>query len=251
MSMYKCPLTHATTILLCILCNFKFADNLYYPSWLSGTWDVTQTLIAASTPLGLKFIGGPNGSEAIAAESFKEQTKQMNVPVKLQLRFVTTKFGVAEDRIFNTRERLDGFAGRKVVSSIEYCKLQTIENTCSTSVIVVLCISVPVPREHVMFTRCVHVSHTYVSFLPSFFCYWVFILANVGGSNRQSVLALGGSEDTPLQTTCTFNFIVQYTYGTSLFGMVCILYSSVRIICSQTNFASVIHCLPFTKRYTT
>lgn len=120
-------------------------DNLYYPSWLSGTWDVTQTLIAASTPLGLKFIGGPNGSEAIAAESFKEQTKQMNVPVKLQLRFVTTKFGVAEDRIFNTRERLDSFAGRKVVSSIEY--------------------------------------------------------SNVGGSNRQSALALGGSEDTPLQTT--------------------------------------------------
>ena len=63
-----------------------------------------------------------------------------------------------------------------------------------------------------MFTRCVHVPHTYVSFIPSFFCYWVFILANVGGSNRQSVLALGGSEDTPLQTTCKLNFIVQYTY---------------------------------------
>jgi hypothetical protein len=123
-------------------------DNLYYPSWLSGTWDVTQTLVDASTPLGLKFIGGPAGSEAIAAESFKEQQKQLNVPVSLKFRFVDTKFGVAEDRIFNTRQRLDNFAGRSVVSSVEY--------------------------------------------------------ANVGGSNRASALAMGGSEDTPLQTTLVY-----------------------------------------------
>ena len=120
-------------------------DNLYYPAWLDGTWDVTQTLVDASTPLGLKFIGGPAGSEAIAAESFKEQRKQLNSPVSLQLRFVNTKFGVAEDRLFNTKQRLDNFAGRSVVSSVEY--------------------------------------------------------ANVGGSNRASVLALGGTDDTPLQTS--------------------------------------------------
>jgi hypothetical protein len=52
---------------------------------------------------------------------------------------------VAEDRLFNTRQRLDNFAGRSVVSSVEY--------------------------------------------------------ANVGGSNRASILAMGGSEDDPLQTT--------------------------------------------------
>ncbi len=127
---------------------FNGIDNLYYPSWLSGTWDVTQTMVDASTPLGLKFIGGPAGSEAIAGESFKEQQKQLNVPVSLQFRFVDTKFGVAEDRLFNTKQRLDKFAGRSVVSSVEY--------------------------------------------------------ANVGGSNRASVLAMGGTQETPLQTTLVY-----------------------------------------------
>ena len=123
-------------------------DNLYYPSWLCGTWDVTQTLVDASTPLGLKYIGGPAGSETIATESFKEQQKQLNIPVSLQFRFVDTKFGIAEDRLFNTKQRLDSFAGRSVVSSVEY--------------------------------------------------------ANVGGSNRASVMAMGGSQDTPLQTTLVY-----------------------------------------------
>lgn len=49
----------------------KLTDNLYYPEWLEGTWDVTQTLVNVSTPLGSKFVGGPAGSEAIAAESLK------------------------------------------------------------------------------------------------------------------------------------------------------------------------------------
>jgi len=120
-------------------------DNVYYPEWMNGTWDVTQTLTGSSTPLGLKFIGGPAASETIAAESLKEQQKQLNVPVSLKFRFVKTKFGVAEDRLFNTKQRLNNFAGRSVVSSVEY--------------------------------------------------------ANVGGSNRASVLALGGLEDDPLQTT--------------------------------------------------
>jgi hypothetical protein len=124
---------------------FNGVDNLYYPEWLEGTWSVTQTLVKVNTPLGTKFVGGPAGSEAIAAESLKEQAKQLNVPVKLQLRFVKTKFGVAEDRLFNTKERLNSFAGRNVVSSVEY--------------------------------------------------------ANVGGSNRSAVLAMGGNEDDPLQTT--------------------------------------------------
>lgn len=123
-------------------------NNLYYPSWLSGTWDVTQTLVDTSTPLGLKFIGGPNGSLSIAEQTLKEQQKQLNVPVDLQLRYVDTKFGVLEDRLFNTKQRLDNFAGRSVVSSVQY--------------------------------------------------------ANVGGSNRPSVLAMGGTEDTPLQTTLVY-----------------------------------------------
>lgn len=120
-------------------------DNLYYPSWLAGEWAATQTLIDTSNPLGLKFVGGPNGSESIATESVKEQRKQLNVPVELRLRYLNTKFGVAEDRLFNSKQRLDAFAGRSVVSSVEY--------------------------------------------------------ADVGGSNRNSVLSMGGDNDTPLQTT--------------------------------------------------
>ena len=122
-------------------------DNFYYPEWLAGEWEVTQTLRRAETPLGLRFVGGPNGSEAIAAKSMEEQRRQIDVPVKLRLRFVKTKFGVAEDRLFNTKNRLDAFAGRSVVASCEY--------------------------------------------------------ADVGGSNRKSVLALGGTDDDPLQTTVT------------------------------------------------
>ncbi len=112
---------------------------------MEGTWEVTQTLVNVATPLGTKFIGGPAGSEAIATETLKEQQKQLNIPVNLNLRFVKTKFGVAEDRLFNTRQRLNAFAGRAVVSTVEY--------------------------------------------------------ANVGGSNRASVLAMGGTENDPLQTT--------------------------------------------------
>ena len=122
-------------------------DNFYYPEWLAGEWDVTQTLRRAETPLGLKFVGGPNGSEAIATKSMEEQQRQIDVPVNLRLRFKKTKFGVAEDRLFNTKFRLDSFAGRSVVASCEY--------------------------------------------------------ADVGGSNRKSVLAFGGTDDDPLQTTVT------------------------------------------------
>uniref|UniRef100_A0A7S1Z912 DUF6816 domain-containing protein n=1 Tax=Trieres chinensis TaxID=1514140 RepID=A0A7S1Z912_TRICV len=120
-------------------------DNTYYPLWLAGEWDVTQTLVAADTPLGLKYVGGPAGSEQIAAESMKEQRRQIGVPVQLRLRWVKTKFGVAEDRLFNARQRLNSFAGKSVVASVEY--------------------------------------------------------SNVGGSNRAGVLAMGGTEDDPLQTT--------------------------------------------------
>jgi len=122
-------------------------DNTYYPPWLEGEWKTTQTLIHTSTPLGFKYIGGPNGSESIAQESYNEQLKQLNIPISFRLRYVKTNFGIAEDRIFNTKERLNAFAGRNVVSSVEY--------------------------------------------------------ADVGASNRSSVLLLGGGKDDPLQTTVT------------------------------------------------
>jgi hypothetical protein len=123
-------------------------DNTYFPSFLQGTWDVTQTLVESRTPLGLKFLGGPNGDISIAEKTMEQARSQIGLPVKLQLRYVPTKWGVAEDRIFNTEERFNGFAGKIVVASVQY--------------------------------------------------------ANVGGSNRQSVLALGGTQDDPLQTTICY-----------------------------------------------
>lgn len=120
-------------------------DNLYFPSFMAGEWQVTQTLLDTSTPLGLKFVGGPNGVEQIAAETMAEARKNIGKPVSLRLRYIPTKWGVAEDRLFNTKQRLDAFAGKSVVAAVEY--------------------------------------------------------ANVGGSNRPSVLAMGGTEQDPLQTT--------------------------------------------------
>lgn len=95
-------------------------SNLYYPSWMVGTWEVTQTLKRAEAPLGLRFIGGPRGDLSIAAKSLAEQRSRIDKPQALKLRFVKTNAGVVEDRLFNQRSRLDGFAGRSVVASVEY-----------------------------------------------------------------------------------------------------------------------------------
>ncbi|KAH8063798.1 methyltransferase [Aureococcus anophagefferens] len=96
--------------------------NLYFPPWMRGTWNVSQTLTRVEAPLGLKFIGGPRADLAIAKRSLDEQRSRVGKTQPLQLRFVATKFGVVEDRLFNTRSRLDAFAGRRVVASVEYAE---------------------------------------------------------------------------------------------------------------------------------
>lgn len=123
-------------------------DNTYYPSFLQGEWDVTQTLVGTQAPLGLKYLGGPNGDLDIANKSFVDAKSKIGIPVRFKLRYVPTKWGVVEDRLFNNQARLDAFAGKNVVASVQY--------------------------------------------------------ADVGGSNRQSVLAMGGTMDDPLQTTVTY-----------------------------------------------
>jgi len=99
-------------------------DNLYFPPWMEGAWDVTQTLISTKTPIGIKFVGGPNGSMDIATKTIAEQTNHVNEKVKLKLRFVNTRFGVAEDRVYNWRSRLDAFAGKSVVASVSYANVR-------------------------------------------------------------------------------------------------------------------------------
>mmetsp|Transcript_20054 Transcript_20054/g.49907 ORF Transcript_20054/g.49907 Transcript_20054/m.49907 type:complete len:329 (-) Transcript_20054:1487-2473(-) len=123
-------------------------DNIYFPSYLSGEWEVKQTLVDMQAPLGLKYVGGPNGNLDIAEKTMEEARSKLDIPVRLKLRYQNTKWGVAEDRLYNTKERLNAFAQKDVVASVEY--------------------------------------------------------ADVGGSNRKSVLALGGTKDDPLQTTIVY-----------------------------------------------
>jgi hypothetical protein len=95
-------------------------ENTYYPDFLEGTWDVTQTLASVQAPLGLTFIGGPNAVESIAEKSMAESQKHIGEPVKLRLQYVKTPFGVAEDRVYNSVSRLNAFAGKSVVASADY-----------------------------------------------------------------------------------------------------------------------------------
>lgn len=99
-------------------------ENLYFPDWLEGEWDLTQTLVSTKTPLGLAYVGGPNADVEIARKTMDEQTKRLNEPVDIKLRFIKTKFGVAEDRLFNLKSRLDSFAGRSVVASVSYADVR-------------------------------------------------------------------------------------------------------------------------------
>lgn len=99
-------------------------ENLYFPPWMEGTWDATQTLVSTRTPLGLKFVGGPQGSLDVARKTMDEQAERTNEPVRLKLRFVGTTFGVVEDRAFNLRSRLNSFAGKDVVARVEYADVR-------------------------------------------------------------------------------------------------------------------------------
>ncbi|CAJ1938318.1 unnamed protein product [Cylindrotheca closterium] len=127
---------------------FKGNDITLFPSFLEGEWQTIQTLVSTTTPLGLKYLGGPNGDLSIAEKTMEQSKSQIDKPVKLKLRYLPTRWGVAEDRLFNTRQRLNAFAGKDVVASVQY--------------------------------------------------------ADVGGSNRKSVLLLGGTEEDPLQTTMVY-----------------------------------------------
>ncbi|KAL7472421.1 hypothetical protein ACHAXS_012753 [Conticribra weissflogii] len=99
-------------------------ENLYFPSWVEGEWDATQTLVSTKAPLGLAFVGGPQGSLEVAKATMSEQEQRLNQPVRLKLKFVNTKFGVVEDRAFNLKSRLNSFAGRNVVASVEYADVR-------------------------------------------------------------------------------------------------------------------------------
>ena len=65
-------------------------DNTYYPPYLLGDWEVEQTLVSTTVPLGLKFIGGPNADLAIAEKTMTEARSKIGIPIKFRLRYVAT-----------------------------------------------------------------------------------------------------------------------------------------------------------------
>jgi hypothetical protein len=99
-------------------------DDIFYPELLLGTWQVTQTLVNVTAPLGLVYLGGPNAIESIAKTTLSDSQSRLNQPVQFTLRYVPTKWGVVEDRIYNAASRLNAYAGKRVVASASYADVR-------------------------------------------------------------------------------------------------------------------------------
>jgi hypothetical protein len=109
------------------------APLVTYPQYLKGTWQVTQTLEQVQAPLGVQYAGGPNGIAAIGEQSIAQAKAQLSIPVSLQLRYLAVPtvasdakqdnapvVVVVEDRLFNTQQRFNSFAGKSVVARVVY-----------------------------------------------------------------------------------------------------------------------------------
>lgn len=105
-------------------------DDVFYPTWMEGEWLATSTLTGFEAPLGAKFLAGPSGLRTDVAEAtIRQQKSRLGTSVgPYPLRWLavrppgsavgTAKAFVVEDRAFNTKSRLDAFAGRSVGSLV-------------------------------------------------------------------------------------------------------------------------------------
>lgn len=127
------------------------------PAWIAGAWRCRQTLRAFATPQGVQFLGAAGRPISEAEASAAETRSKIGSTVELDLRYLsgddggsafevgisTSSFShpipapahpshplvqprppltpPSQDRPFNTRSRLDAFAGRRVVSSCALC----------------------------------------------------------------------------------------------------------------------------------
>ena len=103
-------------------------QDIEYPFWLEGTWQVTSVLEEFKAPLGNKFLGG--SSSNINDRSAAEATAQKGKEISYMLRFEKLPDGkVREDRLFNQQQRLDAFANRNVVKKILYVAIDRGQKT--------------------------------------------------------------------------------------------------------------------------
>lgn len=110
-------------------------DDVFYPTWMAGEWLATSTLTGFDAPLGAKFLAGPSGLRKDVAEAtIRQQKSRIGTSVgPYPLRWLAVrppgsaagaaKTFVVEDRAFNTKSRLDAFAGRSVVRRVEYVEV--------------------------------------------------------------------------------------------------------------------------------
>ena len=100
-------------------------DDLFFPSYMAGTWDAVQTLVDFNAPQGALFLTGPQGNRPDVAQQIiaQERAKIGSAVGPYRLRWLTVPNGrqpnampyVVEDRAYNLKSRLNAFAGKEVV----------------------------------------------------------------------------------------------------------------------------------------
>jgi hypothetical protein len=107
-------------------------DDLFFPSYMAGTWDAVQTLVDFNAPQGALFLTGPQGNRPDVAQQViaQERAKIGSAVGPYRLRWLTVPNSrqpsapfVVEDRAYNLKSRLNAFAGKEVVKDVEYVEL--------------------------------------------------------------------------------------------------------------------------------
>ena len=107
-------------------------DDLFFPSYMAGTWDVVQTLVDFNAPQGALFLTGPRGNRPDVAQQViaQERAKIGSAVGPYRLRWLTVPNRrqpnapyVVEDRAYNLKSRLNAFAGKEVVKDVEYVEV--------------------------------------------------------------------------------------------------------------------------------
>lgn len=128
-------------------------SDVFYPKWMAGEWEATTVLRSYAAPLGLKYLAGPSGMQMDIARSTmaKEEERVGKIVGPYSLKWVIVDGDgagkirqvpldesfrssrdpgdyrslpfVVEDRAFNTASRLNAFAGKDVVKSVEYVEV--------------------------------------------------------------------------------------------------------------------------------